>query len=42
MFRFIFKLLRAAIIFAVIAELIKKVVRPWMADRWGNGEETDE
>ena len=42
MFRIIFKLLRAAVIFAVIAAFMRKVVKPRMMDRWGKGEETDE
>jgi flagellar biosynthesis/type III secretory pathway M-ring protein FliF/YscJ len=42
MFRLIFKLLRAAVIFTVIAAFMRKVVRPRIMDRWEKHEETDE
>jgi hypothetical protein len=42
MFGVVFKLLRAAIVFALIAAFMRKVVKPRMMDRWGKGEETDE
>ena len=42
MFNVVFKLLRAAIVFALIAAFMRKVVKPRMMDRWGKGEETDE
>ena len=42
MFSVVFKLLKAAIVFALIAAFMRKVVKPRMMDRWGKGEETDE